>query len=155
LGVGFGARELIRAHTGEGQERAKARGQSLGRPFKLTPHQRSAVAAATGAKPSPTSPAATTSTRVRYQGLRREGGCGLAGGRRNGVCQVTVVAGSLTFPAEATPPRTSGEEFLRTEDVYTGLGEPIPGGQIACWLLVEGPHIDSGVELFDELWLAP
>jgi DNA invertase Pin-like site-specific DNA recombinase len=43
LGVGFGARELIRAHTGAGRERAKARGQSLGRPFKLTPHQRSAA----------------------------------------------------------------------------------------------------------------
>jgi DNA invertase Pin-like site-specific DNA recombinase len=41
LGVGFGARELIRAHPGEGRERAKARG--LGRPFKLTPHQRSAA----------------------------------------------------------------------------------------------------------------
>ena len=41
MGVGFGARELIRDHTGEGRERAKARGQSLGRPFKLTPHQRS------------------------------------------------------------------------------------------------------------------
>src|SRR6202047_3729666 len=34
-------RELIRARTGEGRERARARGQSLGRPFKLTPHQRS------------------------------------------------------------------------------------------------------------------
>jgi len=34
-------RELIRTRTGEGRERAKARGQSLGRPFKLTPHQRS------------------------------------------------------------------------------------------------------------------
>jgi DNA invertase Pin-like site-specific DNA recombinase len=34
-------RELIRARTSEGRERAKARGQSLGRPFKLTPHQRS------------------------------------------------------------------------------------------------------------------
>jgi DNA invertase Pin-like site-specific DNA recombinase len=34
-------RELIRARTGEGRERAKARGQSLGRPFKLTTHQRS------------------------------------------------------------------------------------------------------------------
>jgi DNA invertase Pin-like site-specific DNA recombinase len=34
-------RELIRARTGEGRERAGARGQSLGRPFKLTPHQRS------------------------------------------------------------------------------------------------------------------
>jgi DNA invertase Pin-like site-specific DNA recombinase len=34
-------RELIRALTGEGRARAKARGQSLGRPFKLIPHQRS------------------------------------------------------------------------------------------------------------------
>ena len=34
-------RELIRARTGEGRARAKARGQSLGRPFKLTPDQRS------------------------------------------------------------------------------------------------------------------
>jgi DNA invertase Pin-like site-specific DNA recombinase len=34
-------RELIRARTGEGRDRAKARGQSLGRPFKLTAHQRS------------------------------------------------------------------------------------------------------------------
>ena len=33
-------RELIRARTGEGRERAKANGQSLGRPFKLTSHQR-------------------------------------------------------------------------------------------------------------------
>jgi DNA invertase Pin-like site-specific DNA recombinase len=33
-------RELIRARTGEGRARAKARGQSLGRPFKLTPHPR-------------------------------------------------------------------------------------------------------------------
>jgi DNA invertase Pin-like site-specific DNA recombinase len=32
-------RELIRARTGEGRARAKARGQSLGRRFKLTPHQ--------------------------------------------------------------------------------------------------------------------
>jgi hypothetical protein len=40
------------------------------------------------------------------------------------VFQVTVVAGSFTIPAEATP-RTSGEEFFRTEDVYSGLGEPI------------------------------
>jgi DNA invertase Pin-like site-specific DNA recombinase len=34
-------RGLIRARTREGRERAKARGQSLGRPFKLTPRQRS------------------------------------------------------------------------------------------------------------------
>ncbi len=33
-------RELIRARTGEGRARAKAHGQSLGRPLKLTPHQR-------------------------------------------------------------------------------------------------------------------
>jgi DNA invertase Pin-like site-specific DNA recombinase len=33
-------RELIRARTSEGRERAKARGQSLGRPFKLTDHQK-------------------------------------------------------------------------------------------------------------------
>ena len=33
-------RELIRARTGEGRERAKARGVKLGRKFKLTPHQR-------------------------------------------------------------------------------------------------------------------
>jgi DNA invertase Pin-like site-specific DNA recombinase len=32
---------LIRARTGEGRARAKANGQSLGRPLKLTPHQRS------------------------------------------------------------------------------------------------------------------
>ena len=33
-------RELIRARTGEGRARAKANGKSLGRPHKLTPHQR-------------------------------------------------------------------------------------------------------------------
>src|ERR1700688_3843840 len=33
-------RELIRVRTGEGRARAKARGQSLGHPFKLTAHQR-------------------------------------------------------------------------------------------------------------------
>jgi DNA invertase Pin-like site-specific DNA recombinase len=33
-------RELIRARTGEGRARAKAWGKSLGRPFKLTAHQR-------------------------------------------------------------------------------------------------------------------
>lgn len=33
-------RDLIRTRTGEGRARAKARGQSLGRPFKLTAHQR-------------------------------------------------------------------------------------------------------------------
>ena len=33
-------RELIKARTGEGRARAKARGVKLGRRFKLTPHQR-------------------------------------------------------------------------------------------------------------------
>ena len=33
-------RELIRARTSEGRMRAKANGKSLGRPHKLTPHQR-------------------------------------------------------------------------------------------------------------------
>jgi DNA invertase Pin-like site-specific DNA recombinase len=33
-------RELIRARTGEGRARAKARGVHVGRPPKLTPHQR-------------------------------------------------------------------------------------------------------------------
>jgi DNA invertase Pin-like site-specific DNA recombinase len=32
-------RELIRARTGEGRERAKARGVKMGPKFKLTPHQ--------------------------------------------------------------------------------------------------------------------
>jgi adenylate cyclase len=55
----------------------------------------------------------------------------------------------------APPPepaiRTSGEELFRIEGVYTGLGAPIPGGEVTRWLLVDGPHIDSEVELFDEL----
>src|ERR1700724_1511130 len=33
-------RELIRARTGEGRARAVARGQKMGRPFKLTDHQK-------------------------------------------------------------------------------------------------------------------
>ena len=54
----------------------------------------------------------------------------------------------LDIPADTT---TSGEEFFRTEGAYTGLGAPIPGGRIDRWILGEGPHIDSEVELFDEL----
>src|SRR6188472_4528211 len=34
-------RDLLRARTGEGRQRAKARGQHMGRPPTLTPHQRS------------------------------------------------------------------------------------------------------------------
>jgi adenylate cyclase len=54
----------------------------------------------------------------------------------------------LDIPPDTT---TSGEEFFRTEGAYTGLGAPIPGGRIDRWILGEGPHIDSDVELLDEL----
>jgi len=57
-----------------------------------------------------------------------------------------------SMPLDApTLTKTSGDEFFRTEGAYTGLGAPIPGGRIDRWMLVEGPHIDSDVELFDEL----
>jgi adenylate cyclase len=54
----------------------------------------------------------------------------------------------LDVPADTT---TSGEEFFRTEGAYTSLGAPIPGGQVERWLLREGPHIGSIIEMFDEL----
>ena len=54
----------------------------------------------------------------------------------------------LDVPADTT---TSGEEFFRTEGAYTSLGAPILGGQVGRWLLREGPHIESIVEMFDEL----
>ena len=38
-------RELIKARTGEGRKRAKAKGVKFGRPFKLSPHQREAAIA--------------------------------------------------------------------------------------------------------------
>jgi DNA invertase Pin-like site-specific DNA recombinase len=37
---GLAERTLIRAHTGEGRVRAKARGVRFGRPKKLSTHQR-------------------------------------------------------------------------------------------------------------------
>ena len=63
-------RDLIRARTGEGRARAVARGQKMGRPFKLTDHQkaRSDQAPRAGREPLPTSPAATTSARRRFHG---------------------------------------------------------------------------------------
>ena len=45
----------------------------------------------------------------------------------------------------------SGEEFFRIEATHRGRGAPIPGGQVERWILGQGPHIDSEVELFDEL----
>jgi adenylate cyclase len=59
-----------------------------------------------------------------------------------------VTSMPLDLPPDTT---TSGEEFFRTEGTYTGLGAPIPGGRIDRWILVEGPQIDSHVELIDEL----
>jgi len=63
-------RDLIRARTGEGRARAVARGQRMGRPPKLTPHQkREAIERRDqDGKPLPTSPAATTSARRRFHG---------------------------------------------------------------------------------------
>jgi adenylate cyclase len=59
---------------------------------------------------------------------------------------------ALTMPLDVPPDTTtSGEEFFRTEGAYTSLGAPIPGGQVDRWLLREGPHIESIVEMFDEL----
>ncbi len=57
---------------------------------------------------------------------------------------------SLVLPTQPVP-QTSGEEFFRIEGVYTGLGAPILGGEVDRWLLVDGPQIDSEIELFDEL----
>jgi len=61
-------RDLIRTRTGEGSERAKARGVKLGRNPKLTVHQgrRRSSAATWTASRSATLPAATTSTTVRF-----------------------------------------------------------------------------------------
>src|SRR5271169_2469393 len=59
-----------------------------------------------------------------------------------------VTSMPLDIPPDTT---TTGEEFFRTEGAYTGLGAAISGGQIARWILGEGPQIDSDVELFDEL----
>ena len=59
-----------------------------------------------------------------------------------------VTSMPLDIPADTT---TGGEEFFRTEGVYTGLGAAITGGQIARWILTEGPHFHSHVEFFDEL----
>ncbi len=57
---------------------------------------------------------------------------------------------SLVLPTQPLP-QTRGEEFFRIEGVYTGLGAPILGGEVDRWLLVDGPQIDSEIELFDEL----
>ena len=57
----------------------------------------------------------------------------------------------LTMPLKPADAMTSDEKFIPTEGAYTSLGAPIPGGQVGRWLLREGPHIESIVEMFDEL----
>ena len=47
-------RELIRSRTSEGRARAKAAGQSLGRPFKLTEHQQAEIRRRHAAGETPT-----------------------------------------------------------------------------------------------------
>jgi DNA invertase Pin-like site-specific DNA recombinase len=65
-------RELIRARTSEGRERAKARGAKMGRPCKLTSHQKREAMKRRDrdGERSPTSPAATMSAQPRSHDLR-------------------------------------------------------------------------------------
>ena len=65
-------RDLIRARTGEGRERAKARGVKMGRPHKLTRASRKRRSSgATGARNRlPRSGAATMSARRRFRDWR-------------------------------------------------------------------------------------
>jgi DNA invertase Pin-like site-specific DNA recombinase len=62
-------KELIRVRTGEGRARAKANGKSLGRPYKLPPHQqRQAIRRRDqGKKPCVRSRAATMSITARLR----------------------------------------------------------------------------------------
>lgn len=67
-------RELIRACTGKGRERAKRRGQSSDPSSSpRTSGARRSNGAMRARKRSPTSPTATTSTRARFRGSRRDG----------------------------------------------------------------------------------
>jgi DNA invertase Pin-like site-specific DNA recombinase len=63
-------RDLIRVRIGEGRARAVARGVKMGRPPKLTPHQRKEAIKRRdqGEERLPTSDAATTSARRRFRG---------------------------------------------------------------------------------------
>jgi DNA invertase Pin-like site-specific DNA recombinase len=66
-------RELIRARTGEGRARAKARGVKMGRPFKMSrTRPRRRYAAATTASRCGTSRGATTSRTARFRGWEHE-----------------------------------------------------------------------------------
>ncbi len=62
-------RELIRVRTGEGRDRARARGVKMGRKPKLTPHQvKEALQRREAASRCGTLPGATTSTTARFRG---------------------------------------------------------------------------------------
>ena len=67
-------RELIRARTGEGRHRAKARGVHMGRPPKLTPRQKREAlkALATAPRRKPTWRAGSMSARARFRGWPRK-----------------------------------------------------------------------------------
>jgi DNA invertase Pin-like site-specific DNA recombinase len=66
-------RDLIRARTSEGRERAVARSVKMGRPPKLTPHKRrEAIRSSAATRRWPTSPAATTSARRRFHASSNE-----------------------------------------------------------------------------------
>ena len=66
-------RDLIRARTGEGRERAKARGVKMGRKPKLTPHQkREASGAATRARDPCRHRAKLQRRRHDFEAVRRE-----------------------------------------------------------------------------------
>ena len=67
-------RELICARTGEGRKRARERGVHMGRPAKLTTHQRrdALKALTTARRRKPILPAVSMSVRALYRGLRRE-----------------------------------------------------------------------------------
>ena len=62
-------RELIRARTGEGRERAKARGVHMGRPPKLTKHQKKEASnVATRARRRARLRVCSTSRTARFRG---------------------------------------------------------------------------------------
>ena len=69
-------RELIKARTGEGRARAKAAGQSLGRPFKLTDHQQAELSRryAEGVTPTALAASYAVSRKTISRVLHRERG---------------------------------------------------------------------------------
>ena len=66
-------RDLIRARTGEGRERAKARGVKMGRRPKLTPHQQAeAIKRREAGEPIRQIARTTTSTTARFHGWQHK-----------------------------------------------------------------------------------